>query len=180
MVLEKISLLSNVDYIVISPCGFSIERTNEELNNIGILNSKEWKDLPAVKEGRVAICDGNKYFNRSSVASILGTTEMVAEIIHPELCGIYSWFMDGKCHSSLDTNMVYRCCSRLYSCEMSQGCCTRCCRRDYTFLFFVKDFYTTIMQYELTHTLYSSVFLLLFPSSAFFDTSAAFRFCCCQ
>jgi len=179
-ILEKISLLSNVDYIIISPCGFSIERTNEELNNIGLLDTNEWRDLPAVKNGRVAICDGNKYFNRSSVASILGTSEMVAEIIHPELCGMYSWFMDGKCHSSLDTNMVYRCCSRLYSCEMSQGCCTRCCRRDYTFLFFVKDFYTTIMQYELTHTLYSSVFLLLFPSSAFFDTSAAFRFCCCQ
>ena len=28
----------------------------------------------------MAIADGNKYFNRSSVASILGTAEMVAEI----------------------------------------------------------------------------------------------------
>ena len=93
-ILEKISLLSNVEYIVISPCGFSIERTNEELNNIGILDTKEWQDLPAVKEGRVAICDGNKYFNRSSVASILGTTEMVAEIIHSELCSMVADGLD--------------------------------------------------------------------------------------
>ena len=88
-ILEKIELLSTADYIIISPCGFSIERTYEELKNLKLLESKEWLDLPAVKNGRVAIADGNKYFNRSSVASILGTAEIVAEAIHPELRGMY-------------------------------------------------------------------------------------------
>jgi iron complex transport system substrate-binding protein len=67
-ILEKIELLSTADYIIISPCGFSIERSHEDLKNIKLLESKEWQDLPAVKNGRVAIADGNKCFNRSSVA----------------------------------------------------------------------------------------------------------------
>jgi len=53
------------------------------------LEFEEWQSLPAVRSGRVAITDGNKYFNRSSVASILGSAEIVAEFIHPELCGMY-------------------------------------------------------------------------------------------
>ena len=87
--LEKIDLLSIADYIILAPCGFNIERTNEELNSIDLLKSEEWKNLPAVKNGNVAIADGNKYFNRSSVASIIGSTEMVAEIIFAELRGMY-------------------------------------------------------------------------------------------
>lgn len=54
-----------------------------------LLESNDWLDLPAVKAGRVAVADGNKYYNRSSVASILGTAEMVAEFAHPELRGAY-------------------------------------------------------------------------------------------
>ena len=87
--LEKIELLSDADYIVLAPCGFTIERTREELRTVGLLESQEWENLPAVRNGRVAVADGNKYFNRSSVASIQGTAEMVAEIIHPELRGMY-------------------------------------------------------------------------------------------
>lgn len=88
-ILEKIEMLSNSDYIILSPCGFSIERTYGELINIKTFESEEWQNLPAVAGGNVAIADGNKYFNRSSVASILGTAEIVAEIIHPELRGMY-------------------------------------------------------------------------------------------
>jgi len=87
--LEKIDLLANADYIILGPCGFSIERTNKELSVVTLLESKEWQNLPAVRSGRVAIADGNKYFNRASVASILGTAEIIAECIHPELRGMY-------------------------------------------------------------------------------------------
>mmetsp|Transcript_5572 Transcript_5572/g.10772 ORF Transcript_5572/g.10772 Transcript_5572/m.10772 type:complete len:481 (+) Transcript_5572:162-1604(+) len=87
--LEKVELLSNADFIIIAPCGFSIERTWEELQTMNILDSIEWRELPAVVGGRVAIADGNKYYNRSSVASILGTAEIVAEFIHPEMRGMY-------------------------------------------------------------------------------------------
>mmetsp|Transcript_8875 Transcript_8875/g.16257 ORF Transcript_8875/g.16257 Transcript_8875/m.16257 type:complete len:299 (-) Transcript_8875:468-1364(-) len=62
-ILEKTELLSNADYIIMSPCGFSIERSYEELKNIKMLESKEWQALPAVAGGRVAIADGNKYSN---------------------------------------------------------------------------------------------------------------------
>lgn len=88
-ILERIELLSTADYIIISPCGFRIERTHEDIKQLKLLESKEWLDLPAVKNRRVAIADGNKYFNRSSVASILGTAEIVAEFIHSELRGMY-------------------------------------------------------------------------------------------
>lgn len=87
--LEKVELLSNVDYVILAPCGFSIERTYDELKAINLLQTKEWQDLPPVKNRRVAISDGNKYFNRSSVASILATTEIVAEIIYQELRGMF-------------------------------------------------------------------------------------------
>ena len=41
--------------------------------------SEEWKSCYRRRE----------HFNRSSVASILGSAEIVAEFIHPELCGMY-------------------------------------------------------------------------------------------
>ena len=53
----------------------------KELKNTKILESKEWQDFLAVIGGMVAIADGNKYSNRPSVTSILGTAEIVAEII---------------------------------------------------------------------------------------------------
>ena len=61
--------------------------------------------MPAVRNGRVAVADGNKYFNRSSVASIQGTAEMVAEMIHPELRGMYGhhgtrWVRIGELEAS--------------------------------------------------------------------------------
>ena len=83
--IENVQLLSDADYIIIAPCGFNIERSYEELKDV----YKEWQNLPAVKNGRVAVADGNKYFNRSSVASIIGSAEIVAEVIHPELRGMY-------------------------------------------------------------------------------------------
>mmetsp|Transcript_8967 Transcript_8967/g.14623 ORF Transcript_8967/g.14623 Transcript_8967/m.14623 type:complete len:300 (+) Transcript_8967:416-1315(+) len=86
---KKRKLLSNADYIILASCGFSIERPYEELKNIKILESKEWQDFLAVVGGMVAIADGNKFFNRSSVASIIGTAEIVAEFIYPELRGMY-------------------------------------------------------------------------------------------
>ena len=41
-----------------------------------------WSTLAAVRNGRVAIGDGNLYFNRPS-PSLAETTEIIAEILHP-------------------------------------------------------------------------------------------------
>ena len=40
-----------------------------------------WFDLRAVRQGQVALADGNKYFNRSGT-TIVETVEILAEILH--------------------------------------------------------------------------------------------------
>ena len=70
------------DKIVISPCGFKVYQT---INDIEFLTKKpEWKELKAVKNNEVYIVDGNSYFNRPS-HRIVDTLEILAAIIHPEL-----------------------------------------------------------------------------------------------
>ena len=70
------------DKIVISPCGFKIYQT---VNDIELLTKKlEWKALKAVQNNEVYIVDGNSYFNRPS-QRIVDTLEILAAIIHPEL-----------------------------------------------------------------------------------------------
>ena len=62
---EKINLLSIVDYILISPCGLGNVRPSEAILRFW---TKEWRDFPAIKNGKVTIAEGNNYFNRSSIA----------------------------------------------------------------------------------------------------------------
>lgn len=70
----------NPDVIIIAPCGFSINRTLQEIDLI--LNLPGWRDLNAVKNNKVFIADGNAYFNRSG-PRIVDTIEMLAEMITP-------------------------------------------------------------------------------------------------
>jgi iron complex transport system substrate-binding protein len=41
-----------------------------------------WNALPAVRDGRVYVCDGNAYFNRSG-PRLVDTLELLAHLIHP-------------------------------------------------------------------------------------------------
>ena len=50
------------DIIFVSPCGFDIPRTLEEMNLLSDKN--EWNNLNAVRGGKVFVADGNQYFNR--------------------------------------------------------------------------------------------------------------------
>lgn len=68
------------DILVVMPCGFSIERTLQEIGVL--LEQPGWTDLAAVKNNRVYIADGNHYFNRSG-PRIVDSIEILAEIIHP-------------------------------------------------------------------------------------------------
>jgi iron complex transport system substrate-binding protein len=70
------------DYLVVAPCGFDLERTLGEAATLEAL--PHWYDLQAVRAGRVAVADGNKYFNRSGV-TIADTAEILVEILHPDL-----------------------------------------------------------------------------------------------
>jgi iron complex transport system substrate-binding protein len=70
------------DVLVVAPCGFGLERTAGEMP---ILESAPgWSRLRAVRDGRVAIADGNFYFNRSG-PSLWQTIDVLAEILHPEV-----------------------------------------------------------------------------------------------
>jgi iron complex transport system substrate-binding protein len=70
------------DIIFVSPCGFDIERTLQEMHLLG--SKPEWKDLRAVANGRVFVADGNQYFNRPG-PRLIDSLEILAEIIHPNV-----------------------------------------------------------------------------------------------
>jgi iron complex transport system substrate-binding protein len=68
------------EVLLIAPCGFPIERTLREMH---LLEAQPgWRDLRAVRAGRVAVADGNRYFNRSG-PSVVDSIEMLAAIFHP-------------------------------------------------------------------------------------------------
>jgi iron complex transport system substrate-binding protein len=67
------------EWLVIAPCGFDLKRTMCEVPALEALPG--WFDLRAVREGKVALADGNKYFNRSGT-TIVETVENLAEILH--------------------------------------------------------------------------------------------------
>ncbi len=69
------------DIIVVSPCGFDIKRTMEEMHLIS--DRKEYAGLKAVKSGKVFVADGNQYFNRPG-PRVLESLEMLAEMLHPD------------------------------------------------------------------------------------------------
>ena len=69
------------EVIMISPCGFSIERTLQELPLLA--RRPEWDRLQAVRAGRVFVADGNQYFSRPG-PRIAESLEILAELLHPE------------------------------------------------------------------------------------------------
>ena len=75
------------DCLIVAPCGFTLGRALEEIPSLEGLPG--WFDLKAVRSGRAAFADGNKYFNRSGT-TIVETTEIIAEILHGSSIG-ESW-----------------------------------------------------------------------------------------
>ncbi len=67
------------DWLIIAPCGFDLERTKREARTLETLPG--WANLRAVRDGKVVLADGNKYFNRSGT-TIVETVEILAEILH--------------------------------------------------------------------------------------------------
>jgi iron complex transport system substrate-binding protein len=75
------------EVIVVLPCGFDIPRTREEMPLLE--RQPAWSELRAVREGRVAIADGNQYFNRPG-PRVVESLEILAEILHPGAID-YGW-----------------------------------------------------------------------------------------
>ncbi len=69
------------DIVVISPCGFDLDRTLVDLPLLGA--QPGWADLRAVRTGRVFAADGNQYFNRPG-PRLVESLEILAEMFHPE------------------------------------------------------------------------------------------------
>ena len=70
------------EFIIVAPCGFDLERTLAERNVLE--DHPMWNALKAVKSGKVAFADGNRFFNRSGM-TVSQTAEIIAEILHGEI-----------------------------------------------------------------------------------------------
>lgn len=70
------------EVIVVHPCGFDLERTRREAP--ALLRLDGWSDLRAVKDGRVALMDGNALINRPG-PRLVESAEVLAEVIHPDV-----------------------------------------------------------------------------------------------
>jgi iron complex transport system substrate-binding protein len=69
------------EVIVILPCGWDIARSSGDMH--WLTSRPEWNHLRAARSGRVAITDGNQFFNRPG-PRVVESAEILAEILHPE------------------------------------------------------------------------------------------------
>jgi iron complex transport system substrate-binding protein len=79
MTIEEL-VAKDPDVIAVMPCGFDIARTRIEMP--ALTQRPEWKQLRAVREGRVYLTDGNQYFNRPG-PRLVESAEILAELLHP-------------------------------------------------------------------------------------------------
>ena len=78
-------LAADPDVLVLSPCGFTLERT---LQDVPLLEKHpSWQSLQAVKDGRVYAIDGNAYINRSG-PRLVESAEIMGRILWGPLPGI--------------------------------------------------------------------------------------------
>ena len=68
------------DVIVLMPCGFQIAQTLAELGPL--VERPGWRELSAVKAGRVFVADGHHFFNRPG-PRLVESARILAECIHP-------------------------------------------------------------------------------------------------
>lgn len=71
------------DVIVLTCCGFDIERTLHEAS-LTLPQRAGWAELPAVQHGRVYAVDGNAYYSRPGPRVVEGL-ELLAYLLHPHL-----------------------------------------------------------------------------------------------
>jgi iron complex transport system substrate-binding protein len=62
------------------PCGYDLKKTVEESKQTQF--PAGWKELPAVKEGRVYAVDPSSYFSRPGPRLATGV-EILAHLLHP-------------------------------------------------------------------------------------------------
>ncbi|WP_165251963.1 cobalamin-binding protein [Paludisphaera soli] len=74
---------SRPEVVLLSLCGFPLGRAEHELK--AVADRPEWRELPAVRAGRVAVVDGSAYFSRPG-PRLETSLRIAAAAIHPDLC----------------------------------------------------------------------------------------------
>jgi iron complex transport system substrate-binding protein len=77
------------EVILVLPCGFDIARSRQEMP--ALTGKSEWPRLRAVRQGRVYLLDGNRYFNRPGPC-LVESLEILAEVLHP---GVFRFAHEG-------------------------------------------------------------------------------------
>jgi iron complex transport system substrate-binding protein len=75
---------SRPEVVLLSPCGFTLERAESELPELGARG--EWQVLPAVRNGRVSLADGSAFFSRPG-PRLEASLRIAAAAVDPERCG---------------------------------------------------------------------------------------------
>ena len=92
----------NPEVLVIAPCGFTKERTLEELN---ILTSKpEWKELRAVRNSAVYVADFDM-FTQPSIGTLVNGIRCLAAMFHPDIFQVPEGLQNKYFHLAMD-NLV--------------------------------------------------------------------------
>ena len=73
---------SRPDVLLIALCGFGVQRSLEDMALLQ--GNAAWQALPAVREGRVHVVDGNAYFSRSG-PRLVDSLEILAHGLHPNI-----------------------------------------------------------------------------------------------
>lgn len=76
------------DVVLISACGFTVERTMEEIPLLDKVAG--WNRIPAVQTGRVFVTDGSSYFSRPG-PRLVDSLELLAHVIHPDFNPLPDW-----------------------------------------------------------------------------------------
>lgn len=69
------------DVLIVAPCGFDLRRTLHEARALAA--HPTWRNLSAVRAGRVFAVDGNALFNRSG-PRLVDSVELLAQLLHPD------------------------------------------------------------------------------------------------
>jgi iron complex transport system substrate-binding protein len=84
------------EVVFIACCGFSISRTLCDLPKMGRVQG--WKDLPAVRLGRVYVTDGSHYFSRPG-PRLVHSLEILAHSLYPDVHPLSNGLPEAICVS---------------------------------------------------------------------------------
>ena len=73
------ALAARPDVVVIMPCGYSLTDADAEFRNLPL--PQRWRDLPAVRDGRVFVVEASGYFSRPGPRLVAGLGAL-ADVIH--------------------------------------------------------------------------------------------------